>query len=203
MNLKSKYLASIFLLLILGTFYVFAQSDISGTQKTTTGAGGVVIAYLICNSMKRHAIGGWLLYFYMQLFGGTLISFGLLFAILKNFNAEFWDDLSLYSLYLLSTIPAYVATFAEVTVGSMLLSKRFRNPQTVNWLRIAFVASFVFALISLLIDSAHWPESVALDFLPLLVSIFWFFYFTRSTRVRLVFKERNWDPNYMYPPKVA
>jgi hypothetical protein len=199
MNTKSKYIGYLVLLLLVGTLYAFAQSDTSTTPKTSTGAGGVVIAYLICNSRKRYAIGGWLLYFYMQLFGGALISFGVFFTILKNFNAELWDDRALYTLYLLSIIPAYVATFAELTVGSLLISKRFRNPQTVNWLRITFVGSFVFALIGLLIDSAHWPESVAFDFFPLIGSALWFLYFTRSKRVDLVFRQANWDPNVMYP----
>jgi len=205
MKIRPQYFGYTTLLLFLGSLLALAQSADSTTQKTAPGAGivGILIAYWICNSRKRRPIGGWLLYYYMQLFGGALISFSWLFGMLENFNSELWDNPALYTLYLISTIPAYIVTLGEVTVGSMLLSHRFRNPQTVNWLRIVFVVSFVFGLIALLIDSAHWPESIAFDLLPVVGSILWFLYFTRSKRVQLVFKERNWDPNIIYPTKLA
>jgi hypothetical protein len=199
MNSLSKYFNLILLLLPSCTVLVFAQSITTTTPTTSTGAGGLLIAYLICNSMKRRPIGGWLLYFYMQLYGGALISILILFTNLKNFNVDLWDDRALYTLYLISTIPTYITILAQVTVGSVLLFHRFKNSRTVNWLRVIFVISFVFELIGLLIDSAHWPKSVEFDFLPLISSILWFFYFTRSKRVALVFKEANWDPNIMYP----
>lgn len=181
----------------------FAQSDSSTVSKTSAGAGGALVTYLICNSQKRRPIGGWLLYFYIQLYGGALISLVILSGVRKNFDPTIWEDKALFTLYLISTIPSYIAMLAEVLVGSMLLAKRFKNPQTVNSLRIVLAASFVFGLLGLLIDSAHWPKNVAMDLLPAAMSLLWFFYFTKSTRVRLVFKEGNWDSNIMYPPKLV
>lgn len=198
---KFHHFAFIVFALITGRVYVLAQSHTSSNPSTTTGsvAAGVLITYWICNSRKHHAIGGWLLYFYIQLYGGALFSLLIFFTIFQNFNPEIWDDKALYTLYLISTVPSYISILGQVSVASMLLSKRFRNVQTVNWLRIFFVVSFVFSLIGLLIDSTHWPKNASLNFLPLIVSAFWFLYFTFSKRVDLVFKQANWDPKAMYP----
>ena len=182
-----------------------AQAQSSPSSNTTTGSGaiGILIAYWICNSRKRQAIGGWLLYYYLQLFCGALFSFVILFGSLRNFNAQLWNDSSLYTLYLLSTIPTYITLLAELTVAGFLLSTRFRKPKIVDTLRIVFVLSFVFSVVALIIDASHWPDNVAINFLPMFVSALWFFYFTRSKRVHLVLRQNDWNPGVFYPFEAA
>ena len=199
MKLKLKHVASSLFFLLSQTSLALAQSDTSTAPKGGAGVAGTVIMYLICNSSKRRAIGGWLLYYYIQLYAGALISLAFVLEGLKNFNPDLWSDKSLYSLYLLSTVPAYLATLTEVIVGSMLLRIRLRNTRTLDWLRAVLLISFIFAAISLVIDFLHWPDSVTLDLVPLFTSILWFLYFTKSRRVALVFKQANWDANVMYP----
>ena len=204
MILKSRHLLFMILLLPFSAVIVVGQSNPPGTPQTNTGLGlaGIFIAYWICNRRKLYPIGGWLLYFYFQLFIGALITFILSFMVFKNFNPYLWEDKTLYSLYLLSTLPAYLVTLGEVTIGGMLLLPRFRNARTVNILKTVFVVSFVSGAIGLLIDSVHWPESVVLDFLPVVASAFWFLYFTRSKRVEMVLEQNTWDPKIMYPLNV-
>lgn len=200
MKLKMKHIATSLFFLLSQTSLALAQSDTSTAPKGGAGVAGTVIMYLICNSNKRRAIGGWLLYYYIQLYAGVLISLAFVLEGLKNFNPDLWSDKSLYSLYLLSTVPAYIATLTEVIVGSMLLRIRLRNTSTLDWLRAVLLISFMFAAISLIIDFLHWPDSVTLDLFPLFASILWFLYFTKSRRVALVFKQANWDANLMYAP---
>jgi hypothetical protein len=195
--ITSLFLAFLFPVLLL------AQSDSSSSSKTTSGGGGALIAYLICNSQKRRPIGGWLLYFYIQLYFGALLSIFILLGAIKNFDPSLWEDKALYSLYLFSTIPSYLAILAEVIVGSMLIANRFRNRQTVTWLKIVLAASFLFSILGMTIDYYHWQENSTMDFLMALMSLLWLFYFIKSLRVRLVLTENNWDPSIIYPLSVT
>ena len=184
----------------------------SGTTSTSTSSQatkapiGILIAWWICNSRKRKAIGGWLLYYYMQLFVGTafailmiLISLGTLG---ENLNIANWGNETMqYFLYIISVIPSDILLVVELVFGSMLLSKKFRNRKFYNLLRITIAASFGFGLIGFIIDSNYWPENIALDVLPMIGSAPWFLYFTYSKRVKFVFIENKWNPDVMYPPK--
>ncbi len=114
-------------------------------------------------------------------------------ASLSNYYPQNWADKPLYTLFLLSTIPTYITNIFEITVASFLLSKRFRNSSAVNILRIVFVFAFIFSIVGIFIDLAHWKESVPFDILGLLWSAIWLFYFTFSKRVDSVFRRIDWD----------
>lgn len=211
-NQSALFAMAISLLTIFNeTQLALAESGTTSTstssQTTTTGPTiGLLIAWWICSSRKRNAIGGWLLYYYMQLFVGTafailmiLVSLG---TLAENLNIANWDNETMqYFLYVISVVPSGILLIVELVFGSMLLSKKFRNRKFYNFLRITMAASFTFRLIGLLIDSNYWPENIAFDILPIIGSMLWFLYFTYSKRVKFVFIENKWDPNVMYPPK--
>lgn len=68
----------------------------SASSQTTKAPIGLLIAYWICNSRKRKAIGGWLLFYYMQLFIGTAFSILMILLSLKtlaeNLNIANWGN---------------------------------------------------------------------------------------------------------------
>mgnify|MGYP005854213751 CR=1 FL=1 len=200
----------------LVTIFSEAQVALAESGTTSTSASSqtakaligiiITITWWICNSRKRKPIGGWLLYYYMQLFIGTafsilmtLISIG---TLAENLNVANWGNETMqYFLFVVSFVPSNILLIAELVFGSMLLSKKFRNRKFYNFLRIIIAASFVFGLIGFIIDSSYWPENIAFDILEMIGSAFWFLYFTFSKRVKMVIVENKWNPDIMYPPK--
>jgi hypothetical protein len=179
-------------------------TDTSVSSQTIKAPFGLLIAWWICNSNKRKAIGGWLMYYYIQLFIGiflvALITLISTETLVFNLNINNWDnEMVQYFLYILSIIPVDLLLVTELVFGSMLLTEKFRNRKIYNFLRITLVSQFIFGMISLLININYYPESVIFDILQMMGSVFWFLYFTFSKRVNFVFVENKWDPNVMYP----
>jgi hypothetical protein len=55
-------------------------------------------------------------------------------------------------------------------------------------LKIVFVFSIPFSVLSGAIDVAQWKDALLADFVRLVWSVVWLFYFSRSHRVEYVFK---------------
>jgi hypothetical protein len=53
---------------------MLAATGQSGNQYSPTFSPGYLIAWLVCNGRKRNPIGGWLLFFYWQIYSGLLIT---------------------------------------------------------------------------------------------------------------------------------
>jgi uncharacterized membrane protein YhaH (DUF805 family) len=132
----------------------------------------------ICNSRKRKAIGGWLLFYYIQLFGGVIFSVLFLLALL---TIGTWRENIISFVY-------NVVLIIEVIWASMLLSKKFRNLEYYNFLRITLLAQFMLGLVAFLGYGSG-------NILMIIGSVFWFLYFTWSKRVELVFIENKWNPD--------
>lgn len=181
--------ACLVLLFVAGAY---AQPQTPSTRNIGGPLFGAAIAALICYRARRRAIGGWLLYYYIQLYGGALIIGFMTLASLSNYSPQNWPDKSLYTLFLLSTIPTDLAIIGEIIVATCLLSKRFRNSSTINILRGVFVFAFTFSIVGLSIDFGHWKESIPFDILGMLLPAIWFFYFTFSKRVNAVFRKNEW-----------
>jgi len=172
-----------------------AQSQTTNPSKIGGPIAGAVIAWAICYRARKKPIGGWLLYYYLQLYIGFIYIALTTLAVIEHYTPANWDDSSVYTLYLISTIPTDIGHLAEVVVASLLLAPKFRNKITVNWLRGVFGYLFVFSLLGLSIDISNWPDSVVYDFIGLAWPTIWFFYFTNSRRVNLVFKTNDWNFN--------
>lgn len=211
MKLRAQNILLTFLTALLcffsTTVTIFAQSGTDSTTSSSTSPAplGLIIVGLICNAKKRNPIGGWLLFYYIQLFIGVIL--WLLFTLIlmdtlaQNLNINYWDQIIQYILYLLTTIPSDILLFIELIFASMLLNKKFRNRKIYNWLRITIAATFGFSLLALAVDSYYWPENSIFDILAIVTSGAWLLYFTFSARARMVFIENNWDPDSIHPPK--
>lgn len=164
----------------------------SAQSTNPVGAGlclGLAIAYLA----RRRPIGGWLLYFYLQLYSSFLVSLVFIDRVVTNLNPGTWDSAFLYVLFFLSVVPALLAELAALTFGTVLLFRR--TARNVQWLRAALLALAVTSGISLGIDIAYFSElpNIIFDIVTLLFACVWTAYFLRSKRVLLVFIERAWD----------
>ncbi len=173
------------------------------TKTQTPGAGlpGALLMWWICSRRKEQPIGGWLLYFYINLYVGGAVGLALIALSLKNYVPAAGVSPSLYWLWVIAVAPSQVLLIAQVVIGSILLKKR--EWKWVNYLRLAFALDVAFALLAIFIDQAHFEDNLIFDFLVLGVSTIWLLYFWRSVRVRRVFKTRDWSVVTQPPREVC
>jgi hypothetical protein len=168
-----------------------AESGGAAAQAPTVpgvGGLGLLIAYLT----RRQKIGGWLLYYYMQLYLSLLVLLAGTFVSLEYFNPGRWARTDLYIWYLLSTVPPISSQLFETAAGTYLLARP--TEQNVRRLQYAIGALLATTVVALLIDVKFFDDasSLALDTLTIVFSTIWLAYFRVSVRVRRVFVERNW-----------
>ena len=171
--------------------------SIAHAATNNPGAAGapLFLACAIAYLTRRRAIGGWLLYFYFQLYI-SLIIWPLLFAIniFKLLPPSEWDDKGQYLLFLLGTVPFYMAMAAETFFATVALFRR--DIEHVLHLRYALIALVVTATLSLVVDFQNSPDNFpehALDFMTLSFAAIWCIYFYRSDRVQWVLIENRWN----------
>lgn len=169
-----------------------ALAATSGTQPQNH-LGALFVAWGIAYLTRRRAIGGWLLYFYIQLYMSLLVSLIFFPQIIANFAPGEWDSTMRYVLFVLSTMPVLLAQGLEAFAATRLLFSR--NEKNLHFLRKVLVALVAVSGVSLAIDIAYFPEAptIALNVLTLIMSGIWTAYFFKAKRVRLVFIELAWD----------
>jgi len=131
---------------------VFASS---GTQSTPMLPGGIV-AWIICNGRKRNPIGGWLLFYYWQLWSGLVLSAAFFAMNIQSYVPENFDNEKLFAIFLASSVSTLLVLLIQVVVATMLLS--FRTPDMLSLLRWTLVVSVVAFASGIAIDAKYYPE---------------------------------------------
>src|SRR5262245_3543170 len=90
---------------------------------TPTFPGGI-LAWIICNQRKRQQIGGWLLFYFWQLYSGTLVTLIVFIAAFQSYVPESYDNATTYYWFLASTVPVLILFALQVSVATMLISVR-------------------------------------------------------------------------------
>lgn len=178
-------------LLILLPLEALAASSQSAGQRTF--GAGLFIAWAIAYLSRRRAIGGWLLYFYIQLYLSFLISLLFLPATYANLRPSEWDSAKLYVLFIISTVPVVLLTAAEVYVATKLVARR--SESNVKILRKVLLALAAASAIALGIDLTFFEDAATLyfDIVTLVFAVIWLAYFYKAKRVRLVFIDGKWE----------
>ena len=181
-------------LLFLGPAFIALALDATTAPRsnspTIPWVAVAIIAWILCYQKRKNPIGGWLLYFFIQLFTGLLYSQVRLLMSAKNYSPSNWHESSLYTLFLLSTLPAEIVLLVEAVVGAVLLQNR--TWRLVNILRGVLVARLLFGLLSIAIDKSHFPSGLTPRSAEVILSTIWLLYFSTSTRVKQVFKTHDW-----------
>lgn len=155
------------------------------------GLPGGIIAWIICYKQRKSQIGGWLLFFFWQLYGGILMTVIFFVSGFNSYVPESYNDARTYHLFLISAVPQIVIFLMQLAVGTMLLS--VRTWDMLKLMRFTVLAATIWFWVSVLIDSRAFPESAALDVFSGLISTVWTLYLFRSKRVRHVFQMHDWD----------
>jgi hypothetical protein len=170
---------------------VLAASGQGGSQYSPTFSPGYLIAWWVCNSRKRNPIGGWLLFFYWQLYSGLLITAVFFAANIQSYVPENFDTHSKFALFLASTVPGLLLFVVKCAVATLLLSARTWD--MLKLLRWVMVAEFSADILATVIDAAYFPDNLAFNFLTIVSSLIWLVYVFRSTRIRHIFCSHDWD----------
>ena len=178
----------------LGMFgSVDALAAAGGAPATSGAAGGVWVALGIVYLTRRRQIGGWLLLYYVGVYGTLLLT--ALFVALQwsTYTPGGWSNARLYVWYLLSQVPPLMVVVAVAVVATRLLYRR--TEANVRILRNTMLALVVAHAATLTIDFVYFSanESIAFDVYDLFSSVLWFQYFRTSTRVQRVFIDHQWN----------
>ena len=173
----------------------------SGGNQSTPMLPGGIIAWIICNGRKRNPIGGWLLFYYWQLWSGLLITAAFFATNIQSYVPENFDTGLLFGRFLASTVPVLLLLLVQLVVATMLLS--FRTPDMLRLLRWTLVAQAVAVAMGAAIDAKYYPDNIVFSVLALIQETLWMLYFFKSTRVRHVFDSQDWDiaVHAIYPLK--
>lgn len=186
--------------LVLAPWDAWAAATQSPAQNPVAGA--LFIAWGIAYVSRRCAIGGWLLYFYIQLYLSVLLSLLLLPTSLGDFRPSVWDSAQLYVLYLVSVVPVQLLVFAEAVAATILLVRRSEG--NLRGLKRILIALSVASGVTLGIDFGYFSDSPAMffDIITFIFAVIWLLYFSTSKRVRFVFIDRNWDYATFAPKRI-
>lgn len=192
-------------LTVVGLFALVLSSDVlaaASRQGQNTVGAGLFLALAIAYLTRRCAIGGWLLYFYIQLYLSLLISLLFLPRVFANLNPDSWDSANLYALFFLSTVPVLLAQVFEAFAATVLLARR--NEGNLRVLRLALLALAISSGIALGIDTGYFSDAPTLffDALTFGFGCIWCAYFWRAKRVRMVFIDGAWDYASYSAPRV-
>lgn len=184
---------------------MLATVSSGSSQYSPTFVPGGLIAWLICSRRKKQAVGGWLLYYYWQLYAGLLVS-TLFFAMnLQSYIPENFNNLNQFALFLGSTVPTLVLFLMQCAVATLLLVTRTWD--VLRLLRCVMAFELGASVIAAGIDSKFYPDNLGIDVLTIVPTALWVAYFFLSKRVKHVFQRGDWDVvvDRIYPsqPRIA
>ena len=189
-----KFIRYIIPSLLLCNSVAFADDGNSGNNSFFSLP---VVAAIICYFRRKEAIGGWLLFYFFQLYYGAFNSLPVFIqGIGGGWFPTSFNSSSDYLMFLLIILPTNLCILSEVVISILLMQHQTRDKKYVKILLIVFAVDFLTSIISLPIDISN-TDYVAsfISFLHVLLSALWFFYFRTSNRVKLVFVDKKWDFN--------
>jgi hypothetical protein len=176
---------------LLQTTPAFAAS--ADAHQQPVAGSGLFIAFAIAYLSRRRAVGGWLLYFYLQMYLSLLISLLFVPQVISNLRPSNWDNALLYVMFFLSVVPVLAAELVEVFAATRLLFRR--SEANLNFLRWTLVTLVVATVASIALDLVYFKDDpgIVFDFITAFSSAIWAIYFRKARRVKAVFVDKSWN----------
>lgn len=152
--------------------------------------GGVLalLCAIVAVLRRKHAIGGWLFYFFCQvLLGLALVAVSTHW---KYYSPREWNDPVRYFLFTLSNLSRTVL-LAAIAVICMRLAET-REWHWIAGLQYALATYAFLTVLKLPVDLYCFPSALNRDTMSLAFPVVWLGYFSVSVRVRKVFLEKSW-----------
>jgi hypothetical protein len=152
---------------------------------------GWLVMWWLCARRRDEPIGGWLAYYYYQLYMGVLVTVLLVAANIHSYVPEYFSgETQRYLLFLSSVLPSLILYVFQAAVATFLLA--LKTWDMVGLLRKVLIAQVIVEGLGLLVDAKYFPENVSLSLFSFVPSVLWAGYFFRSERVKRVFKTHDW-----------
>jgi len=137
-------------------------------------------------------MGGWLLFFYWQLYSGVIMTIVFFCINFQSYVPENFDDQAKYYWFLASVLPSFVIFALELAVATTLIS--VRTWDLLCLLRGLVLAQWVAGIVSAIIDIKFFPDNLLLELIFTLIPFgCWSAHFFVSRRVEHVFRQHDWD----------
>ena len=162
------------MMLLLFQNIAMAESG-SSVSGAPIGLVGALIMYLICSGRKAKEIGGWLLYYYIQLYIGAIFMVVITIVSINNYNPSLWEDQKAYMLFLFLMIPEIAVFLVQAGVATMAM--KTRDYYWVKKLKVVLVLDLIFVLSAMLIDYQFFKDNLPFDVLALIWPLMWLPYF--------------------------
>jgi hypothetical protein len=149
----------------------------------------MLVGAIVAAVRQKHAIGGWLLFFFWQVVAGCAVT--IAFTDWSDLSARGWNDQMQYLVFLLATAPRVAVLVTLGVLGVMLI-------RTFEWrwvlvIKYTLIIYVIFGCFSVAADVAYFPTRTAADVGTLIFPTVYAFYFNVSLRVRSVFRDRVWN----------
>ena len=146
---------------------------------------------------RRHAIGGWLFYFFFATYAGLVSVLFTTRSDLRALAAASWPSTSQYHWYLVATLPVQGLYFAIIIAATSLLMAR--TARRLKILRGVLLLTLIVSIVcgTLIVFEPPLEILAISNFAVASSALFWSLYFLDSVRVKRVFVTHDWSE---YPP---
>jgi hypothetical protein len=145
---------------------------------------------LLCWFRRKEEIGGWLMFFYYQVYAGTFLSLSAVAKQIGVYTPRPWKNETNHIFFIIAAIPRLVGFLMIVIIATILLKKR-----ELSWLsRLRLVMGIELTLMacSLLIDAYRFPSAFTFDLTEAILLSLWLTYFFQSQPVHDIFVTHDW-----------
>ena len=158
-----------------------------------------LILVVTCYIRRNEDIGGWLMFFYYQIYG-SLVLFALQVVQFPDpYRISYWDEEADHIIFLTAALPRILGFLLVAVVGTILL--RRREWYWVRNLKFVLLAAMLMLLLPVVLDALYFKESLLWNVLRLVMLGAWLAYFMTSERVKRVFPRLR--PARVYSPTDA
>jgi hypothetical protein len=152
------------------------------------GSGLALACGLIAMGRRKRAIGGWLFYFFCQVFIGLALL--ATSTHWRYYLPQQWGDPLRYFLFALSSLSRLVLLASIAAVSVVLIETR--GDAWIAALRYALATYAFVTVLKIPVDLFCFPSATLRDTLSLGFPLVWMVYFAVSVRVRKVFVVKSW-----------
>jgi hypothetical protein len=159
-----------------------------------------IVAVVWCISRRNENIGGWLMFFYYQIYASIALFLFSALGSAEKFAPSEWRETSNYLVFLASVLPRYAAFLLVGATATVLVSKK--THAWVIYLRIALGAAIGLMALPLLLDALYFQDALIWNLLRVVMLGAWLIYFFVSERVKRVFPQPQPSPQMSTPSTV-
>lgn len=146
---------------------------------------------LLCWFRRKEEIGGWLMFFFYQVYAGMFLSVLIVAKQIVVYMPRPWKNETNHIFFIMAAIPRLLGFLMILIIATILLKKR-----ELSWLsklRLVMGIELTLMACSLLIDVYRFPSAFTFNLTQAILLSLWLTYFYQSQRVHQVFVTHDWS----------